>query len=70
MFEIFLLISFYGIYRLIKEIISQRKCPDDQVLKDVVLGIEKKNTEIADRVIMHLGICEECQERAREIGAE
>ena len=68
--QILILISLYGIYRLVREIIAQRRCPKDKVLKDVVLGVIKKNSETADRVIMHLGICEKCQERAKEIGSE
>ena len=70
MFEIFILITLYGIYRVVREIIGHRKCPRDSDLRKVVLGITKKNSETADRVILHLGICEKCQERAREIGSE
>jgi hypothetical protein len=70
MMEILLLIALYGTYRIIREIVLQRKCPDDRELRNVVLGITKKNTEIADRVIMHLGICEKCQEKARDMGSE
>ena len=62
--------TIYGIYRLIALINQQRKCPEDIVLRDVVLGIEKKNTATYDRVIRHLGISEKCQDRAREIGSE
>ncbi|MDF1698466.1 MAG: hypothetical protein P1U56_21625 [Saprospiraceae bacterium] len=64
------MICLYGIVKIIIEIINQRKCPEDEELKDVVLGITKKNTASADKVIRHLGICEKCQERAREIGSE
>jgi len=69
-FQIFILISIYGIYRIVREIQAQRKCPSDKVLRDVVLGIVKKNSAVSDRVIMHLGVCEDCQERARKIGSE
>ena len=70
MLEILILISLYGIYRIVREIIGQRKCPRDSELRNVVLGITKKNSETADRVIRHLGICDACQERAKEIGSE
>jgi len=70
MFEIAVLITLYVVYRIVREVVKQRKCPDDRDLRDVVLGIEKKSTNKYDRVIRHLGICEECQEKAREIGSE
>lgn len=70
MLDIFILISLYGIYRVIREIRAHRKCPSDNDLRKVVLGIAKKNSTIADKVILHLGICEKCQDKAREIGAE
>ncbi len=70
MFEILILISIYGIYRIVREIINQRKCPHERDLREVVLGIEKKSSARYDRVIRHIGICEKCQERAREIGSE
>lgn len=70
MLQIVMLISLYGIYRIVREIINQRKCPREKVLRDVVLGIEKKNSETYDKVIRHIGICEECQDKAREIGSE
>ena len=69
-FQILILISLYGIYRIVREVKSQRRCPDDKELRDVLLGLIKKNSATSDRVIMHLGICEKCQERAREIGSE
>jgi len=70
MFEILLLIALYGVYRIVREIVNQRKCPHDRDLRDVVLGMEKKSTAKYDRVIRHLGICEKCQDKAREIGSE
>jgi len=54
----------------VQEIRAQRKCPDDKVLRKVVLGLIKKNSRTSDQVIRHLGICEECQKRANEIGSE
>lgn len=69
-FKIFIIISLYGIFRIITEILKQRKCPSDRDLRSVILGVEKKNSTISERVIMHLGICEKCQEKAREIGSE
>ena len=65
-----IIVSCYVAYRIIREIIDQKKCPSDRELKDVALGITKKNTARADRVIMHLGICEKCQEKVSEIGSE
>lgn len=70
LFQLFLLALVYGIVKVIIEIINQRKCPEDEILKNVVLGITKRNSETTEKVIRHLGICEKCQERAREIGSE
>lgn len=60
----------YGIVRIIMEIVAQRKCPGDEELKNVVLGLTKKNTKSAESIIRHLGICEKCQEKVKKIGAE
>ena len=70
MLEILIIIALYTIYKLVREIVNQRKCPSESLLRGVLLGRIKKNTDKADFVIMHLGICEKCQQRAKEIGSE
>lgn len=69
-YYILILIAFYGLYKIVVEIKEQQRCPSDRELKRVVLGLTKKDSAIANRIIMHLGICEKCQERAKEIGSE
>ena len=70
LFQLFLLVLAYGAVKIVIQIVNQRKCPEDEILRNVVLGITKKNSETAEKVIRHLGICEKCQERVREIGEE
>ena len=65
-----ILVSAYGIFRIVSEIINNKKCPSDQELRDVALGLVKKNTSKADRIIMHLGGCEKCRAKVKNIGAE
>lgn len=69
-FRVFMLVLLYGLVKIIMEILDQRKCPKDEDLKDVVLGFTKKNTKKADKIIRHLGICEKCQDKVKEIGSE
>lgn len=69
-FRIFVLILLYGVVKIIMEILDQRKCPKEEDLKHVVLGLAKKNTKQTDKIIRHLGICEKCQQRVKEIGEE
>jgi len=58
-----------SIHKIIREISAQKKCPKDRDMKRVILGLKNKNSAIVDKVIMHLGICEKCQQRANEIGS-
>ena len=67
---ILILIVLYAVYKVTEIVRSQRKCPEEDVLRDVVLGVVKKESPVYEKVITHLGICDKCQERAREIGSE
>jgi len=58
-----ILIAFASLIRLIIEIKGQLKCPDEEVLKSVVLG--KKKSAMGDQVIKHLGICNKCRKRVK-----
>ena len=61
MFEILLLISLLAVIGVAKQIYNQHQCPEETVLKDVVLGRIKKDGPVGQHVIRHLGVCKKCQ---------
>lgn len=67
MLEILILMSLYGIYRIIREIAASRKCPNDAELRGVLLGRIGGDTARARKVKQHLGVCEKCRDRVQEL---
>ena len=64
-----ILLSAYGAFKIFAEIKSQKKCPDNDDLKAAVTGSMKKNTSLYNAIILHLGICDKCQEKANKVGS-
>jgi len=57
MFEILILVSLIGIYKIWKEIDMGRRCPDDATLKQAAFG--PKNTRNS-AIMRHASTCDEC----------
>jgi len=65
MMSILLIISGYAIYQAINRIAKSKKCPTDKVLRQFFRG-QLYGTATADRIISHIGSCEQCQYKADE----
>ena len=54
----------FSILMKVRNIMQIQSCPKDEILKDYFEGRLKKNDKDEyERVISHLGICSNCQER-------
>ncbi len=58
-----ILVTGYGVYQIIKQIIEQRKHIDDETIDAYLRGEIKKNTDESRKVTAHLGICEACRKK-------
>ena len=63
MFTILMLISAVAVIGVISEILQSRKCPDEYLLKAVVLGRYRGKDKTKDNVTRHLGICKACRNK-------
>lgn len=63
MFTILALISAVAVVGVISEILASRKCPDEELLKAVVLGRFRGRDKVSDGVTRHLGICKDCRNK-------
>lgn len=66
-FTILIFVSGYAVYKIIMEIVQNRKCPEDEVLRRVVLGRTKRDSKKAQKIIRHLGNCSKCQSKVDNI---
>lgn len=64
---ILILVTGYSAIKIINEIIKSNRCPEDEILKKVVLGRMNKESPISKNIIKHLGICEKCRDKINEI---
>lgn len=67
MLWICILVSFSIIYSVVVKIMDQRECPTDVELRSVLFRRTHRNSHKADKVIRHLGVCQECRDKVREI---
>jgi hypothetical protein len=63
-FEILFAISALTVFRIVYQIIRERRCVDDETLNNFRFGkLKQKNLTEHRRVVSHLGICDKCAER-------
>lgn len=55
------------IYRIAKDIYQTYQCVDERTLRDFMYGRLSRGSDKYRQVVNHLGKCEECQEKLREI---
>ncbi len=68
MFTILMLVCLFTVFRVVYEIILERKCIDDETFEKFKSGkLKERDYKNYRRVISHLGICEKCQEKLNEI---
>ena len=69
MMTILSILIFLGVIVVIKimeGMMDNRKCPDDALLKDVILRKVDRDSKRARTTIRHLGICEKCRDRVHD----
>lgn len=57
----------YKIIRIIYSIFKQQKCPNQTDLEDYVKGRIPRQSDKADALVGHLGQCEKCRDKMKEI---
>ncbi len=63
-----LIIGFaFLIYRIVKDVYQSYQCVDERTLKDFMYGRLQRESDKYRQVVNHLGRCEECQEKLRDI---
>ncbi len=68
MFQILFAISILMVFRIVFQIVRERRCIDDETLNNFRFGkLKKKNPTEHRRVISHLGICDKCAERLQNL---
>ena len=71
MVYIFLLLSLLlagSVWKRLREIYAQFQCPDEEVLSDYYNGLlKRRKPKLYNRVVTHLGVCEKCRDRLREL---
>lgn len=57
----------FTVFKIGKDIYRSYQCVEERTLRDFLYGRLRRDGEAYRHVVSHLGQCEECQEKLREI---